>query len=166
MGSLLRIQISNMAFLLIMTASFPVFQICFAESGSNPNQDSSFNGKKIPQIYNRNTSDQKHLKGTSNLQEDFPNFQGVLQNILFFYFFILLLFFGGLKCVGHSFAYVAYFVFFKDVMIRTQRAAVASRCATNLATYLSTQPPIFLIFTQPPISHLKTCMISSFFLFL
>jgi hypothetical protein len=40
-------------------------------------------------------------------------------------------FFGGLECVGHSFAYVAHFVFWRDVWIRTQRAAVASRRATN-----------------------------------
>ncbi len=32
--------------------------------------------------------------------------------------------FGGLPCVGHSFAYVAHFVFLRDVWIRTQRAAV------------------------------------------
>ncbi len=44
--------------------------------------------------------------------------------------------FGGLECVGHSFAYVAHFVFFRDVWIRTQKAAVASRRATNLATHL------------------------------
>jgi hypothetical protein len=45
-------------------------------------------------------------------------------------------FLGGLKCVSHSFAYVTYFVFLRDVWIRTQRAAVASRRATNLATHL------------------------------
>jgi hypothetical protein len=39
------------------------------------------------------------------------------------------------KYVGHSFTYVAYFVFLRDVWIRTQRAAVASRRATNLATH-------------------------------
>ena len=58
------------------------------------------------------------------------------------YFFVY--FFGGLECVGHSFAYVAHFVFMKDVCIRTQRAAVASRLATNLATHLpnlATHPP-------------------------
>ncbi len=38
--------------------------------------------------------------------------------------------------VGHSFAYVAHFVFLGDIWIRTQRAAVASKCATNLATHL------------------------------
>ncbi len=44
-------------------------------------------------------------------------------------------FFAGLECVGHSFAYVAHFVFLRDVWIRTQRAAVASRRATNLALH-------------------------------
>ncbi len=48
-----------------------------------------------------------------------------------------LYFFGGLECIGHSFAYVVDLVFLKDVWIRTQRAAVASRRATNLATHLS-----------------------------
>ncbi len=33
-------------------------------------------------------------------------------------------------------AYVAHFVFLRDVWMRTQRAAVASRRATNLATHL------------------------------
>jgi hypothetical protein len=42
-----------------------------------------------------------------------------------------------LEFVGHSFAYVVHFEFLKDVWIRTQRAAVASRRATNLATHLS-----------------------------
>jgi hypothetical protein len=46
------------------------------------------------------------------------------------------MFFGGLECAGHSFAYVAHFVFLKDVWIRTQIAAVASRRATYLATHL------------------------------
>jgi hypothetical protein len=36
------------------------------------------------------------------------------------------------KCVGHSFAYVAYFILLRYVWIRTQRAAVASRCVTHL----------------------------------
>ncbi len=48
------------------------------------------------------------------------------------------LFFGGLECIGHSVAYVAHFVFLRYVWIRTQRAVVASRCATNLATHLPT----------------------------
>ncbi len=43
---------------------------------------------------------------------------------------------GGLEFVAHSFAYVAHFVFLRDVWIGTQSAAVASRCATNLATHL------------------------------
>ncbi len=40
-------------------------------------------------------------------------------------------YFGGLECVGHSFAYVAQFVFLRDVWIRTQTAAVTSRRATR-----------------------------------
>ncbi len=46
--------------------------------------------------------------------------------------------FGGLQCVGHSFAYVAHFSFVEnlgDVWIRNQRAAVTGRCATTLATH-------------------------------
>jgi hypothetical protein len=54
-----------------------------------------------------------------------------------FLFLFLVYFFGGLECVGHSFAYVAYVVFLRDVWIRIQRTAVASRRATNLATHLS-----------------------------
>ncbi len=38
--------------------------------------------------------------------------------------------------LGHSFAYVAHFLFLRDVWIRTQRAAVASRWAINLAFHL------------------------------
>jgi hypothetical protein len=48
-------------------------------------------------------------------------------------------FFGGLECFGHSFAYVAQFVFLRDVLIWPQRAAVASRRSTNLATHLPTK---------------------------
>ncbi len=44
-------------------------------------------------------------------------------------------FFGGLKCVCYSFSYVAHLVFLRDVWCRTQRAAAASRSATNLATH-------------------------------
>ncbi len=63
-----------------------------------------------------------------------------------------LYYFGGLKCVGDTFAFVAHFVFLRDVCIRTQRAAVASRHATNLATRLPlTLPPISLQL-KPPIS--------------
>jgi hypothetical protein len=35
--------------------------------------------------------------------------------------FLFCIFFGGLECVGHSFAYVAHFVFLGDVWLRTQR---------------------------------------------
>jgi hypothetical protein len=45
-------------------------------------------------------------------------------------------FFCGLECVGHSFADVAHYIFFRGVWIRTQRAAVANRDTTNLATHL------------------------------
>jgi hypothetical protein len=54
-------------------------------------------------------------------------------------FFFVSIFFGGLECVGHSFAYVAHLVFLRDVWIRTQRAAIAaiaSRRTINLATHL------------------------------
>jgi hypothetical protein len=52
-----------------------------------------------------------------------------------FKFLQFFLFFGGLEGVGHSFPYVVNFVFFRDVWIRTQRAAEASRRVTNLATH-------------------------------
>ncbi len=52
------------------------------------------------------------------------------KNVFFFVYF-----FGGLECVGYSFAYYAHFVFLGDVWIRTQGAAVASRCATNLPSH-------------------------------
>ncbi len=64
--------------------------------------------------------------------------------------------FGGLKGVDHSFAYVAHFVFLRDVWIRTQRAAEASRRATNLATHLpQSWPPISLL-SHPSPSILAT----------
>ncbi len=65
----------------------------------------------------------------------FPSYEGTYfsGNILLNTFFVY--FFGGLECVGHSFAYVAHFVFLRDVWIRTQRAAVASR-ATHLPNHL------------------------------
>jgi hypothetical protein len=53
------------------------------------------------------------------------------------YFFYV---FGGLECVGHSFAYVAHFIFLRDTWIRTQRAAVASRCATHLSNFANHLP--------------------------
>jgi hypothetical protein len=37
------------------------------------------------------------------------------------------IFCGAIECVGHFFAFVSHFVFLKDVWIRTQRAAAASR---------------------------------------
>ncbi len=45
-------------------------------------------------------------------------------------------FFGGLECVGHSFAYVANFGIFERCLDSNQRAAIASWRATNLATHL------------------------------
>ncbi len=44
--------------------------------------------------------------------------------------------FGGLECLGHSIAYVTHFVLLRDIWIWTQRAALASKRATNLATHL------------------------------
>ncbi len=52
--------------------------------------------------------------------------------ILFFVYF-----FGGLECVGHSFAYVADLWFLRDVWIRTQSTAVASWRAIDLSTHPS-----------------------------
>ncbi len=49
--------------------------------------------------------------------------------------FFFVYFFGGLECVGHSFADVAHLWFLRDVWIRTQSAAVASWRATDLATH-------------------------------
>jgi hypothetical protein len=59
------------------------------------------------------------------------------------------------RVCDHSFAIVANFVFLRDVWIRTQRAAVASGSASNLAThlpylathlpYLATHLPSFFI---------------------
>ncbi len=50
------------------------------------------------------------------------------------------IFFGVIECVGHSFAYVAHFVFLRDSNTESC-SAVASRCATgnntNLATHLA-----------------------------
>jgi hypothetical protein len=54
-------------------------------------------------------------------------------NFLFFFVY----FFGGLECVGHSFAYVAHLWFLRDVWIRTQSTAAASWRATDLATHPS-----------------------------
>jgi hypothetical protein len=43
---------------------------------------------------------------------------------------------GVLECVGNFFANVAYFVFLRDVWIRAQRAAAASRRA-NKSSWLA-----------------------------
>ncbi len=59
----------------------------------------------------------------------------IVADKIFFFFFVY--FFGGLECVGHSFAYVAHLWFLRDVWIRTQSTAVASWHATDLATYPS-----------------------------
>jgi hypothetical protein len=59
----------------------------------------------------------------------------------------------AIECVCHSFANVAHFVSSRDDWIRTQRAAVASRCATNLATHLPGQlnhAPISLLCHPSP----------------
>ncbi len=52
--------------------------------------------------------------------------------------------FCGLECVGHSFAYIAHFVFLKIVRIRNQRAAVVSRFAAKLATHLPSNHSLLL----------------------
>jgi hypothetical protein len=64
--------------------------------------------------------------------------------------FSLYIFLGGLECVCHSFAYVTHFVFLRGVNIPTQRAAVASRCAANLATHL---PPNWATHLTNQLSH-------------
>ncbi len=59
---------------------------------------------------------------------------------LFLFFFIgvqhIFFSFSQARVYCHSFAYVANFVIFRDVWIRTQSTAIASRHATNLATHL------------------------------
>ncbi len=62
--------------------------------------------------------------------------EGTLRQFIIFCVYFI----GRLECVGHSFAYVALFDFLVDVWIRTQKAAVASRSATNLATHLPSHP--------------------------
>ncbi len=97
----------------------------------------------------------------------FTLYQLILKQILrqFDNLYIFVYFFGGLECVGHSFAYVAH-LFLRDVWIRTQRASIASRRATNLAINLpfsnlathlpklsnpcpKTQPPMSLQLSNP-----------------
>ncbi len=62
------------------------------------------------------------------------------------YFFVY--FFGGLECVGHSFAYVAHLWFLRDVWIWTQSTAVARWRATDLATHSITTVPNILLFDR------------------
>jgi hypothetical protein len=57
--------------------------------------------------------------------------------------------FGGLECVGHSFAYVAHLRFLRDFWIRTQSDAVASWRATDLATHPSAQCSSTILFSDP-----------------
>jgi hypothetical protein len=54
-------------------------------------------------------------------------------------------FFCGLECV-HSFAYVAHFVFLRDVWIRTQRADEASK----QARYQLSSPSPYILATHLP----------------
>jgi hypothetical protein len=58
------------------------------------------------------------------------------------FFILFVYFFGGLECVGHSFAYVAHLSFLRDVCIRTQSSAVASWRATDLATHPPEMLPV------------------------
>ncbi len=64
---------------------------------------------------------------------------------------IMCIFFGRLECVGHSFAYVAHYIFMRNVRIRTQRAA---------ATFF--QKTVFfskIFFGKPPSKFLEECLI-------
>ncbi len=53
---------------------------------------------------------------------------------------------------GYSFVYVAHFIFLRDVWIWTQRAAGASRRATNIATHLPNLP------THLPMINMHHCI--------
>ncbi len=77
-------------------------------------------------------------------------------------YFVFCIFFGGPECVGHSFAYVAHFVFLRDVWIRIQRSSVANKCATNLATHLpnlATHPPNLATYLPNIATHLPNLAI-------
>jgi hypothetical protein len=65
---------------------------------------------------------------------DYPVFSIRLNNLCNIFIYIFLAAYSVLAT--HLFAYVAHFVFLRDVWVRTQRAAVAISCATNLATHL------------------------------
>ncbi len=71
--------------------------------------------------------------------------------------------FGGLVCVDPSFAYVAHLWFFSNVWIRTQRAAVASRRATNLATHLPASTNLATHLPTNLATHLPLFCIFSFY---
>ncbi len=89
----------------------------------------------------------------------------IVRNFYFFHFKFLLIknwrlllffyFFGELECV---LCYATHFLFLKEVWIRTRRAAVSSRLATNIATHFPTQPPISLLSHKSPYlaTHLST----------
>ncbi len=71
----------------------------------------------------------------------------------------LVYFFGGLECVGYSFAYVAYLWFLREVLILTRSAVVASGRATNLANghpfpYLAIRPLYLAIHSS---SYIDCC---------
>jgi hypothetical protein len=53
---------------------------------------------------------------------------------------ILYIFFGGLECVGYSFAYVAHLWFLRDVLIRTQ----SIYCRSKLARYRLSHPSLYV----------------------
>jgi hypothetical protein len=72
----------------------------------------------------------------------------MIKIVLFFYFFI---FFGGLECVGHSFAYVTHYVFLRYVWIRTQRAAIAS--VLYISSNINVNSRLFLMNKKGLISH-------------
>jgi hypothetical protein len=80
-------------------------------------------------------------------------------------FVFCIFFWGGLECVGPTFAYVAHLVFLRDAWIRTQRAAILSICATNLAI-LSKSPvpksPTQIGFDGARKRRMKTLHLGSF----
>ncbi len=59
---------------------------------------------------------------------------------------LLYTFFGGLECIGHSFAYVVHLLYFRE-MLDSKPSAVASMRDTNLATRLSQQVTNFGAFS-------------------
>ncbi len=57
--------------------------------------------------------------------------------ITFYYLQTFLFIFLRARVCGPSFVYVTHFVFLRDIWIRTQKAAAASRRTSNLATHLT-----------------------------